>query len=246
LTRNASDVPWSSALPPRAIEITGVAGSGKSTTARLLCRRDDYRRAGFIHARRPWHLLQIVRSVPQLRTILRHGVLRAPRIRWPEVKLLAYVERGWILERGGRDRDAALVFDQGPLYALVRLTAEARAFTRHPSFASWRQRQLRRWAERLTVIAWLDAPDDVLWDRINSRDQAHREKGNDASAGKRFLRRYRAAFEELLLSFERVQGPAIVRIDTAAIAPDDAVAAIVAAVEGTDAAAPHRTRAHSP
>jgi hypothetical protein len=245
LTRNAWDVPGSSALSPRALEIVGVAGSGKSTAASLLCRRGDYRRAGFIHARQPRHLLQLLRSVPRVRTLLLYGLTRTPRIRWREVKLLAYVERGWTIERADRDREVALVFDQGPLYALVRLTAEARGFTRDPSFAAWRQRQLRAWAERLTLIAWLDAPDDVLWSRINSREQAHREKGNDGFAGRRFVRRYRAAFEELLRSLDRDRSPAIVRIDTAAAGPDDATAVIVAALQRAEAPAPGRTRART-
>ena len=102
---------------------------------------------------------------------------------------------------------------------------------------------LRAPASLVPLIAWLDASDDVLWSRINAREQAHREKGNDGSTGKRFVRRYRAAFQELLRSVERDGSPVIVRIDTEAAGPDDAVALIVAALERAEAPASGHTRA---
>lgn len=222
------------------LEILGIAGSGKSTTARLLCGLQGFRPAGFIHARRPGHLLQIVRSVPRLRPILLEGARRAPRITWREIKLLAYVER-WssVLRSNAGGAPGVLVFDQGPLYALARLTAEGKPFTRGPSFASWRDELLARWARELDVVVWLDASDDVLVTRINTREQGHQEKGVSEDAARRFLRRYRTTFDELLRLLDDERGPTIVRIDTAATPPREVAAVIVRALtRGGVAAAP--------
>jgi shikimate kinase len=201
----------------RKIEILGIAGSGKSTLAHLLARDPGLEMAGFIHARRPAHLLQIVRGIPRLLPILASGLTSSPRISWPESKLLVYVSR-WerVLSRQTRGTGTTLVFDQGPLYAMVRLQAEAKPFTTRRSFATWREEALERWANELDGVVWLDAPDDVLWSRINERSQGHKQKGVETGAGHRFIARYRHAFEDVLRAMEELGGPQIVRFDTGA------------------------------
>ena len=199
----------------RKVEILGIAGSGKSTLARLLARDHGLEMAGFIHARRPAHLLQIVRGVPRLLPILAWGLTSSPRITWPECKLLVYVSRwGRVLRRQATRAGTTLVFDQGPLYAMVRLQAEAKPFTTRRAFAAWKEEALDRWADELDGVVWLDAPDDVLWSRINERPQGHKQKGDEAAAGHRFIARYRQAFEAVLRTMEELDGPRIVRFDT--------------------------------
>jgi hypothetical protein len=200
----------------RKVEILGIAGSGKSTLARLLARDPALEMAGFIHARRPAHLLQIVRGIPRLLPILASGLTSSPRISWPECKLLVYVSRwGRVLSRQARRTGTTiLVFDQGPLYAMVRLHAEAKPFTTRRSFTAWREEALERWANELDGVVWLDAPDDVLWSRINERPQGHKQKGVEEGAGRRFIARYRQAFEDVLRTMEELDGPWILRFDT--------------------------------
>ncbi|MBA3736999.1 MAG: hypothetical protein H0W97_00355 [Actinobacteria bacterium] len=199
----------------RMVEILGIAGSGKSTLARLLARDRGFEMAGFIHARRPGHLLQIVRGIPRLLPILAWGVMRSPRISWPECKLLVYVSRwGRVLSRQTPRAGTILAFDQGPLYAMVRLSAEAKPFTTRRAFAAWREEMLERWANELDAVVWLDAPDDVLWSRINERPQGHKQKGDEAEAGHRFIHRYRRTFEDVIRRLEELGGPQILRFDT--------------------------------
>ena len=70
------------------------------------------------------------------------------------------------------------------------------------------------WAGELGAIVWLDAPDEVLWDRINGRDQWHGTKGERADVGRRFIALYRGLFEDVLHRIEILGGPQIVRFDT--------------------------------
>jgi hypothetical protein len=133
---------------------------------------------------------------------------------WPEWKLLVYVTR-WrsFLERR-TPPGTVLLFDQGPLYALVRLQAEGKPFTARPAFERWRDEMVEGWADELSVIVFLDAPDAVLWDRINVRPQDHKAKGEETKAGLRFIARYRRSFEDLLRKVEEPGGPQVVRFDT--------------------------------
>lgn len=198
----------------RKIEILGVAGAGKSTLATLLGRGAGVEMAAFIHARRPSHVVQVVRAIPRVLPILAGGLTRRPRMSWPEFKLLVYVTR-WRLFLGRRmSEGTVLLFDQGPLYALVRLTAEGKPFTTRRAFERWREEMLASWASELTALIFLDAPDAVLWNRINERPQGHREKGEEAKAGLRFIARYRRSFEDILRRVEELGGPEILRFDT--------------------------------
>ena len=199
----------------RNIEILGVAGAGKSTLATRLAAEPGFEIAPFIHARRPGDLLLIIRTIPRLLPILWTGLTHAPRISWPECKLLVYVTR-WapVLRRRRPQTDTALLLDQGPLYAIVRLMAEAKPFTEHRSFTSWKREMLERWSTELSDVIWLDAPDAVLWSRINQRDQGHRQKGGQTEAGHRFISRYRRAFESIVPIVEEKGDVRTLRFDT--------------------------------
>ena len=59
--------------PPRLIEVAGVAGAGKSTLTRSICERPGFYVGGFIHARRPSDLLQILIGSPRSLPILVSG-----------------------------------------------------------------------------------------------------------------------------------------------------------------------------
>jgi gluconate kinase len=199
----------------RNVEILGVAGAGKSTVARLLGRHTGFEIAPFIHARKPSHLLEVVRGIPRLLPILVGGFTRRPRISWPELKLLVYVTR-WrrVLRRSTPTPGTILLFDQGPLYALVRLKAEGKPFTTSSAFDTWRREMLGSWASELSAVIWLDAPDAVLWSRINERPQEHKKKGGDVESGHDFIVRYRRSFEDVLLGIEELGAPRVLRFDT--------------------------------
>lgn len=202
------------------VEILGVAGAGKSTLATRLAAGAGVEMADFIHTRRPSHLLEVVRGIPRLLPTLFVGITRSPRMSWPEWKLLVYVTR-WrsFLERR-TPSGTVLLFDQGPLYALVRLEAEGKAFTTRPAFERWRDEMLAEWVGELSLVVFLDAPDAVLWERINVRPQGHKAKGEEAKEGLRFIARYRRSFDALLGKVEESGGPQVVRYDTGSTTPE--------------------------
>ncbi len=204
------------------VEVAGVAGSGKSTLARMLCRDPDWRLADPIHTRTPEHLALVVRSVPRVLPILAGGLGPGPRLSWPDLKLLAYVS-GWhrLIGRRPEYERGVTLLDQGPIYALVRLKAQAKNVTTRAPFERWWNEMLERWSHELGAVVWLDAPDRVLWERINGRVQPHTTKGGPPDTGHRFISTYRRLFEEILHRLDVPDGPEILRFDTGATPTED-------------------------
>lgn len=203
---------------PFLVEVTGVAGAGKSTLTRHLLREcTDGIRAEFIHTRTPRHLPYVAHSIPRLMPVLAGNLARPPRLSWAEFKLLVYVtEWDRFLDRSPTYRNGITLLDQGPIYALVRLKAQAKGVTGGAPFARWWVESIERWAGELDVIVSLDASDRVLWNRINGREQPHRTKGGSGDVGREFINRYRRLFEEALGRLDVPGGPEILRFDTTA------------------------------
>lgn len=202
--------------PPYLVEVLGPAASGKSTVTRSLRQHEpDWKIADFIDTRTPEHLRYVFQSMPRLVPILGRGLADRPRLTWREFKLLVYVTE-WhrFLERKSEHRHGITLLDQGPIYALVRLRAEAGGFTGAASFTRWWDEMLERWTHRLGAIVYLDAADRVLWTRVNNRDQAHTTKGMSEAVGREFLTRYRRLFEEVLERVGASGAPEILRFDT--------------------------------
>jgi RNase adaptor protein for sRNA GlmZ degradation len=55
-----------------------------------------------------------------------------------------------------------------------------------------------RWIDVLYMVVWLDAPNDVLLDRIRTRRQEHIVKTQPATVVFEFLDRYRTEYEFIL------------------------------------------------
>jgi hypothetical protein len=198
-----------------------VAGAGKSTLTHLLCQGEaDCSCADFIHARTPGHLAYVAHSLPRLLPILTANLRPRSHLSWKEFKLLVYVSE-WhrFLDRKPEYDHGCTLLDQGPIYALVRLRAESKG-TSVPAFERWWNQMIELWAHQLSAIIWLDAADQVIWDRINERGQGHRTRGAPLDVGRRFLTTYRRLFEVVLDRVSRLGGPEILRFDTSEMGSD--------------------------
>lgn len=207
------------------IELAGVAGSGKSTVTSNLT-PDSMARAPFISARDPSQVGLFVLSLPRLTPLVAANFRHPPRMTWADYKLMVYVTT-W--DRHLEGGTGSLLFDQGPLYALVRLKAKGIGVTATPVFDEWWSEMLTKWLDRISLVVWLDAPDEILMKRINQRDQAHLLKNAPPRESKGFLERYRALFDEIAAVSEARGRPAIHRIDTGSVTAEE-VAGMVAQV----------------
>lgn len=214
-----------SSARPVLVEIVGVAGSGKSSLATLMCGAGGPAAlADSLHTRKPSHLRYVVGGALRAVPVLSAAVSRSPRASWDEVKYLLYASE-WhrYLRRVETGDRAMMVLDQGPLFAVARLETSDKPFTRTAAFARWRSAVLATWARTLDAVVVVDAPDRLLIDRINGRAQRHEAKGAPAESALRFFTRYRQAFEGILAELRSLNGPEVISFDTSRRAPSEMV-----------------------
>lgn len=210
--------------PLTLVEVTGVAGSGKSTATSILT-GGSFSRADFISARDLKQLPLFLRSLPRLVPLFVENLRRVPRMTWADFKLMVFIS-SWDTYLRGAATEEPLVFDQGPLYALVRLRAKGIGVASTAAFARWWSEMLGKWLDAISLVIWLDADDEVLLSRLNSREQSHDLQGAPVEASREFFGRYRSLFDEIGLEIERRDRPAIHRIDTGQLRADQVAEAI--------------------
>lgn len=205
------------ARPPRALELVGPAGSGKTTLYRALAARCPAIAPGVPFGGLGHLRLGAAHTARFLPAWLAAGGRFFDE---KELRSLDYVI-GWAegverLPRGG----AIAAFDHGPIFRIARLRAFGPPLVRGAAFRRWSEAAVRRWAKLLDAVVWLDAPDTLLAGRIDARDERHRMKGGEAEQTQRFLARYREAYDALIAELVAAGGPAPIRVDTSREPPD--------------------------
>jgi deoxyadenosine/deoxycytidine kinase len=201
-------------------EIVGPAGAGKSTLTQVLRERDGTLRTGLSVWGLPPTLLCLnaVLSLPRF-----VGLYRSRgRIRRDEVKLIVRLSAlHQLLGRESSKNYRTLLLDEGTIFALVKLLAfgdnaknNGNGSGRSNHLDAWTQSLLNRWARRLDAVIWLDAPDEVLAERIRSRGKAHRVKDKTDQEIFTFLARYRDSYERVISELTARHGLKVIRFST--------------------------------
>jgi len=186
----------------RVVEIVGPAGSGKTTLMRALKSRCPSLRNGLRLSKwelAPYYLASVCRLLP----IYAAGAGQGRWLDRRELRAMAYVE-AWRhhLKRSGYQ--GTTFFDHGPIFRLVRLQAFGPSLVAGKRFEAWWRAALAAWAPLLDAVVWLDAPDGVLADRIQSRPDQHRMKRESARDIDGFVSRYRACYQDALSALRAI------------------------------------------
>ena len=203
------------------IEIVGVAGTGKSTLARTLAERDPgCRIADSLHTKTSAHWAYVVHSVPQVLPLVAQSARARPALDWEETKFIVYVTE-WrrFLRRECRRDSGLVVLDQGPIFALARLLWGRKPITETREFERWMDEQIAGWSVDLDGIVWLAAPEEVLLERINERQQDHEAKGQSIREGLDVLRTHQTAYERVFERLEALGKPPFLAFDTSVLSP---------------------------
>jgi hypothetical protein len=195
------------------VELVGAAAVGKSTLVAELRRRDP-----------TIHWLQRARWHGGHAAVARHAIgfapawlaaaSRSPRYAWRNARYflrLAALEDA--VRRGASEAGRAVLLEHGPVFTLARL----RAFHDGPMpgpLTRYASRLLARWAKRLDLVVALEAPMDVLDQRMRSREKAHTMRASSTDEFRDFVRRYREAYATVLDELHAAGGPPVLTLDT--------------------------------
>jgi len=189
------------------IEIVGPAGAGKTTLVRALRERcvDVQPNVRITRLRYLQFLVSIGAS------FLPVFVLRYPRGRWftwREIRSMVYL-KAWhhVLADRSLRADVVTVMDHGPIYRLAVLHEFGPEITCSGVYRRWWEHVLQEWLATLDSIVWLDAPDEILLERVRSRNVWHTLKEKPGEDAHEFLRRYRKCYEYIVARMAEGGGP---------------------------------------
>ncbi len=200
------------------MEVVGPAGAGKTTLCQALGFYSEYvRLENFPDVRKvanaPFFISNGLIMLPSLLALYRPNSRQLTRREFAWMSIL----NGWpsILRKESDDSGRVIVLDQGPIYLLAEMRLFGPEYLRQKTAERLWQVLYSRWANILHLVIWLDAANDVLLDRIRTRQQEHIVKSEPAALVHEFLERYRAEYDSILsnLTSQRA-GIKVLQFDT--------------------------------
>jgi len=209
------------------IEVIGVAGSGKTTICRALTERCREVEVGIRLSRLRYVPRLAVHALKCSPTILAHD-LRQGRDNWRQARLRIYLDTlHGVTRQVVRTSTRTILFDQGPLFLLSVLYSSGNESSLSAIGNRWWRATLKRWSATLDVVIWLDAPDDLLIDRIRSRARNHRCKTSTPEETRHFLANFRSRYQDILSRLAKYGGARAISVDTSRLSVDKVAEHIV-------------------
>lgn len=211
--------------PVLIVELVGLAGAGKTTLARALSQRDErILVAADLELRKREHLPIFVGHVPFLLPVFLRRCRPSRWFTWDEIKAMVYL-KGWprVLRQQASNHGTVVLLDHGPVFKLATLNAFGPEGLKSPGLEPWWHSMFEQWAGTLDIVIRLNAPNEILVERINARNQRHAVKGRSELEAYKFLMRYQASYEQILAKLTAYAEPMLLQFDTTQASIDQIV-----------------------
>jgi hypothetical protein len=115
---------------------------------------------------------------------------------------------------GAKPSARMVLFDEGPVFALVWLRGFGHDVMRSQASEAWWQTTFRDWAKLMDVVVVVEANDALLARRIRTRPHAHEVKELSDPEIVAWMARFRAALTWVLAGLAAEGGPTVLRVTT--------------------------------
>ena len=196
---------------PLRVELVGPAGAGKSTLVQSLAGRFRSDAAEI------WGLpvLPLLVNGAQLVPTFSRLWLYTGSLLWRETRHVVRLRTlGKALRRPQPPGAEVVIFDEGPVFALTWLRGFGHAGLGAEVASEWWEKAFQEWAALIDVVVVLDAPDNILAQRIRARPRDHEVKRYPDAEIARWMGRFRVALESVLTGLSRHGGPVVVRLSS--------------------------------
>ena len=217
---------------PLVVEIIGPAGAGKTTLARALAQRDEkIMVAADLELRKKEHFPIFVGQIPFLLPVFLRRCRPSRWFTWDEIKAMVYL-KGWarVLRQQAWNNGTVILLDHGPVFKLATLNAFGPERLKSRGCETWWHSMFEQWASTLDIVIWLNAPDSILVERINARNQRHAVKGKSELEAHNFLIRYQTSYEQILAKLTAYGGPTLHQFDSSQASIEQIVDEVLATV----------------
>ena len=128
---------------------------------------------------------------------------------------MVYLKAGLhVLGRQASNNDMVTILDHGPIYRLAFLRALGPEIATSEVYNRWWTSLLNQWIATLDVVIWVDAPDEILLERIRARDCKHTIKEKCEQEAYEFLNHYRTFLAKILSEAVTDRQITLLRFDT--------------------------------
>ena len=123
-----------------------------------------------------------------------------------------------------------VTFDQGPVYTMARLQQTALLAAEGSRLRRWWELKLDEWSRTLDLLVLLDAPNEILIERIRRRSKSHVAKAQSDDSAGGLLMNERAQYETAARALGERRAMQILRFDTSVRSVDEITSQMMTAL----------------
>jgi deoxyadenosine/deoxycytidine kinase len=210
---------------PISIEMMGPAGAGKSSLIKILRESDQRFKLSSNPAglNRIWYSAKLLGLLPGL-------ILHRRTLSRDEIRSLVYLQAWHAMNVD--DHEQITLYDHGPLYRIAVLREYGVKFAQAKHFQKWLNSWYDRWTQRLDLVVLLDAPNEILMERVIARGRFRVLMTVSSEEAMQQLDAYRRAFNRMLEPVRQTASfPQVLKFDTSTMTTEAIAAQVIEFVE---------------